>query len=96
MSRLFNLKTLAFAAVAALGLAVSGTSAEAGGYGYGGYGYGYAPSYYLKKVVTYDYDYITRYHYVTLYDHCGLPYQAKQAYTEKVAIPVVSYVKVWY
>jgi len=93
MIRLFSLKKIAFAAVAVAGLSFAAGSADAGGYGYG---YGYAPGYRLKKVVTYDYDYVNDYRYVTRYDHCGVPYQAKVFYTRTVAVPVVSYVKVYY
>ena len=93
MKSLFTFKKIAFAAIAAAGLTFASSSADAG-YGYGGYGY--APQYRLKKVVTYDYDYVTDYRYVTRYRHCGTPYQARIAFSRKVAIPVVSYVKVWY
>ena len=92
MTRLFSLKKIAFAAVAAAGLSFAAGSADAGYYGYG-YGYNH---YHLKKVVTYDYQYVNDYYYVTRYDHCGVPYQAKVLYTKKIAIPVVSYVKVYH
>lgn len=95
MTRLFSLKKIVFAAVAVAGLSFAAGSANAGGYGYGG-GYGYAPSYYLKKVVTYDYQYIDDYYYVTKYDHCGVPYQHKVLYQKQISVPVVSYVKVYY
>lgn len=94
MSRLFSLKKIVFAAVAVAGLSFAAGSADAGHYGFG-YGYGFN-DYYLKKVVTYRYDYITDYQYITRYDHCGVPYQVSVPFTRTVSIPVISYVKVYY
>ncbi len=94
MTRLFSLKKIAFAAVAAVGLSFAAGSADAGhngcnsGYGYNGFS--------LQRVVTYNYDRIDDIHYVTRFTDCGVPYQVRVLHTRTVAVPVVSYVRVAY
>ncbi len=94
MIRLFSLKKIAIAAVAAAGLSFAAGSADAGHYGCD-YGYGDS-DYYVQRVVTYDYDRIADYHYVTRYTDCGVPYQVRVLHVRTVAVPVVSYVRVAY
>jgi len=89
MKRLFTLKKIAIAAIATAGLTFTAASADAG------HGCGYAPAFRLQKVVSYHYDYVDAYRYVTRYHPCGTPYQARILYTRKIATPVISYVKVW-
>ena len=88
-----TLRRLALTAICGVALHAAAGSSQAG-YGYGP-GYGYQPCHY-KTVVTYQYLQEPYYEYVTLYDHCGHPYAAKQLAYRTITVPVTTLVKVCY
>lgn len=92
-----TLKTIALAGILGVAAFATGTVAEAGS-GCSGYSHATyrAPSYSLKKVVTYKYAKQAYRKRCVSYDHCGdIVVTYKIAY-RTVKVPVVSYVKVWY
>jgi hypothetical protein len=89
MFRLFNIRRLLVAGVVALGMSFGMSStADAGGYCHVG-------GCYYKQVVVYETRLVPYTYHVTLYDHCGYPYQVQQTAYKTVAYPVVKLVKVY-
>jgi hypothetical protein len=87
MRQFISLKSLAFAAVIATGLAFNAT-ANAGGC--------HTPRCYYKTVITWQIIEEPFYDYVTKYDHCGRAYQARILSYRTVKVPVEKLVKVCY
>lgn len=89
MLQLFSVRRLLLASIVALGMSFGGSSpADAGGHCYVG-------GCYYQQVVVYETRLVPYTYYVTLYDHCGHPYQVLQTAYKTVAYPVVKLVKVY-
>ena len=84
MKRLFTLRRVVFGGLLALGsLATFGTTAQAGGYGYG-----HQPRCHYEWVVCYETRQVPYTQCITLYDHCGYPYQVTKTFWRTIQVPV--------
>ncbi len=91
----FSLRTLSFAALTTLGMLGSAAApAQAGSYGHGDYGHGYAPPCHWEWVTVYERREVAYEKTITLYDHCGRPYEVTKTFFRTVRVPVQKHVRV--